>query len=249
MERFQGIDARIQEGYGVILDDDCPGGCDIWLEAWDEIKSLFTEGIAEDIYDLDDKYTWTEYISNYVQDLDDELHNAGLEDKRYHKKRAEYCQELLQWCGADDLMLSNTRSGVADGYLDYGDIKKGEQLYTGWLQDDPDWGWGYVGFAEHYCGGALGKNYEEAEGMLLAGYARTELRNKIAVVDRLVALYREMGKPEKAKEYGKVFSVLQRAEPEDSPYYTPSPIKTVKIGRNEPCPCGSGKKYKKCCGA
>jgi preprotein translocase subunit SecA len=28
---------------------------------------------------------------------------------------------------------------------------------------------------------------------------------------------------------------LRRAEP--------------KIGRNDPCPCGSGKKYKKCCGA
>ena len=27
------------------------------------------------------------------------------------------------------------------------------------------------------------------------------------------------------------------------------PRKVVKIGRNEPCPCGSGKKYKKCCGA
>ena len=24
-------------------------------------------------------------------------------------------------------------------------------------------------------------------------------------------------------------------------------IKKLKIGRNEPCPCGSGKKYKKCC--
>ena len=23
----------------------------------------------------------------------------------------------------------------------------------------------------------------------------------------------------------------------------------VKTGRNEPCPCGSGKKYKRCCGA
>lgn len=22
----------------------------------------------------------------------------------------------------------------------------------------------------------------------------------------------------------------------------------AKVGRNEPCPCGSGKKYKKCCG-
>ena len=29
-----------------------------------------------------------------------------------------------------------------------------------------------------------------------------------------------------------------------APYRRPEP----KIGRNEPCPCGSGKKYKKCCG-
>ena len=24
---------------------------------------------------------------------------------------------------------------------------------------------------------------------------------------------------------------------------------SAKVGRNDPCPCGSGKKYKKCCGA
>jgi preprotein translocase subunit SecA len=30
----------------------------------------------------------------------------------------------------------------------------------------------------------------------------------------------------------------------------PKPVKVgEKIGRNDPCPCGSGKKYKKCCGA
>jgi uncharacterized protein YecA (UPF0149 family) len=30
----------------------------------------------------------------------------------------------------------------------------------------------------------------------------------------------------------------------------PEPIRrdTPKVGRNDPCPCGSGKKYKKCCG-
>ena len=27
------------------------------------------------------------------------------------------------------------------------------------------------------------------------------------------------------------------------------PRTAPKVGRNEPCPCGSGKKYKKCCGA
>jgi len=26
------------------------------------------------------------------------------------------------------------------------------------------------------------------------------------------------------------------------------PVRKKKVGRNDPCPCGSGKKYKKCCG-
>ncbi|HEX4794775.1 MAG TPA: SEC-C metal-binding domain-containing protein [Humisphaera sp.] len=33
-------------------------------------------------------------------------------------------------------------------------------------------------------------------------------------------------------------------EPNHEPYRNPTP----KVGRNDPCPCGSGKKYKKCCG-
>ena len=28
----------------------------------------------------------------------------------------------------------------------------------------------------------------------------------------------------------------------------PQLVSSDKIGRNDPCPCGSGKKYKKCCG-
>ncbi|MAX67861.1 MAG: hypothetical protein CME66_13065 [Halobacteriovoraceae bacterium] len=38
---------------------------------------------------------------------------------------------------------------------------------------------------------------------------------------------------------------------EDGQIVGTGPIKraTPKVGRNEPCPCHSGKKYKKCCGA
>ena len=50
-----------------------------------------------------------------------------------------------------------------------------------------------------------------------------------------------------------------RASPDEAGREGPSaqeiaePVKTVKlshpkVGRNDPCPCGSGKKYKKCCG-
>ena len=38
-------------------------------------------------------------------------------------------------------------------------------------------------------------------------------------------------------------------EEEDEEYHTPKTVvnATKKVGRNDPCPCGSGKKYKKCC--
>jgi hypothetical protein len=37
--------------------------------------------------------------------------------------------------------------------------------------------------------------------------------------------------------------------PAPSVYAAPKPlVREPKIGRNDPCPCGSGKKYKKCCG-
>ena len=42
---------------------------------------------------------------------------------------------------------------------------------------------------------------------------------------------------------------LLKAE-KNRPAPVATPVKAEpKVGRNEPCPCGSGKKYKKCCGS
>jgi hypothetical protein len=67
--------------------------------------------------------------------------------------------------------------------------------------------------------------------------------------DRLSVLrvrYKEM------KEVGRrIFAAeVDRLLDEDMPHVPPTPPIRVapKVGRNEPCPCGSGKKYKKCCG-
>jgi hypothetical protein len=50
-----------------------------------------------------------------------------------------------------------------------------------------------------------------------------------------------------AKENG--FPYLAVADPDEIPYTVPLPFfrDSPKVGRNDPCPCGSGKKYKKCC--
>ena len=44
----------------------------------------------------------------------------------------------------------------------------------------------------------------------------------------------------------KVFAQIMTKEVEDEENAVKPQI--PKVGRNEPCPCGSGKKYKNCCG-
>lgn len=60
----------------------------------------------------------------------------------------------------------------------------------------------------------------------------------------------ERERSEKSKEFNQsinqmrsLFNELALSQMKKDP-----PAKKKKIGRNEPCPCGSGKKYKKCCG-
>jgi tetratricopeptide (TPR) repeat protein len=58
---------------------------------------------------------------------------------------------------------------------------------------------------------------------------------------------------QRMKKYKKLTQKNAAYDDEDDDPYSP-PSKTVrrsqpKVGRNDPCPCGSGKKYKHCCGA
>lgn len=51
-----------------------------------------------------------------------------------------------------------------------------------------------------------------------------------------------------ANRIAKLRNLYQRFKKDKFPALKSARMLGVKIGRNEPCPCGSGKKYKKCCG-
>lgn len=51
---------------------------------------------------------------------------------------------------------------------------------------------------------------------------------------------------EKIELVARAMGLAERPEEERERKYSP-PARSEKIGRNDPCPCGSGKKYKKCC--
>ena len=69
-------------------------------------------------------------------------------------------------------------------------------------------------------------------------------------VVEFIARYREKDKAVKHHEVADFARVEGRWYFVDG--HAPKPVQSVrqgpKIGRNDPCPCGSGKKYKKCCG-
>ncbi|MDP2842044.1 MAG: SEC-C metal-binding domain-containing protein, partial [Acetobacterium sp.] len=50
------------------------------------------------------------------------------------------------------------------------------------------------------------------------------------------------------EEWDNFFTEEQRIELEKEYKRSKTVVNEVKVGRNDPCPCGSGKKYKKCCG-
>ena len=67
-------------------------------------------------------------------------------------------------------------------------------------------------------------------------------------------IYTEMdSRLKKINNYENRFSLewlgVDEDEEDGYAYARQEPVRVVKVGRNDPCPCGSGKKYKKCCGA
>lgn len=80
----------------------------------------------------------------------------------------------------------------------------------------------------------LGTNYTFEE--LLQHYKSRYLENKI--FSSTTVLY-------KSKVFSKTLGIIE----EDIEKPELEGIDLSKIGRNDPCPCGSGKKFKKCCGA
>ena len=67
---------------------------------------------------------------------------------------------------------------------------------------------------------------------------------------QLVPIVEPVAKP---VEFTANVTPTQRTPQEDPDYWQAEPVRPApgeygKVGRNEPCPCGSGKKYKQCHG-
>ncbi len=56
METYKKTDDKIRLGYDHVKKNELIKACDIWLDAWEDIKAIFTEEKPENLKELDKKY-------------------------------------------------------------------------------------------------------------------------------------------------------------------------------------------------
>lgn len=286
---FERLDDRMQAGYELLSSSGASAACRTWLDAWSDVLRILDKAGIRSIAEFDDRFGGTQSLFNWIQDFEGELWNAGLIDRQFLTARIAVCEEGLRRFGADDdLMTDNRRRALAESYFELGAVDRSEALCREWLRADPGWGWGWIGWSDHYrFTRTEARDEKKAEARLREGLSIPEVRNRADLCERLADLCEEQGRRDEAKELrrqarteavtrtpsirstlkvtrnGRVLrkkTLIDFGEQgvpfEELPNVTaqlpasPRPITASvrKVGRNDPCPCGSGRKFKKCCG-
>ena len=167
------------------------------------------------------QFTDEELAAKSVDDLIQEVNDSAL--ALYNAKQENLGDELMH--ELERVMMLRV---VDEYWMDHIDameeLKKGIQLRA-YAQTNPVDAYKKEGF-EMFEGMIEAIQQETIRRILVARVQTNEVRR-----ERVAKVTSESGGSEDAASSGKKEPVR----------------KTIKVGPNDPCPCGSGKKYKKCC--
>ena len=107
------------------------------------------------------------------------------------------------------------------------------------------YGWASRAYYARWLGMSDPRMIDELKGPALN---RTSRQSKLApiLVERVKIILQDERYVERLKRHYAMFKATVDGAPQPATRQTGSA--PPKIGRNAPCPCGSGKKYKNCCG-
>lgn len=182
------VDDKIQDGY-TQLKPDHGAATDRWLSAWSDVLHLCDATGITTIAGFDRRFPMTQSLFNWHQDLEMELGNAGLDDPAKSRARIEVGEQILRrFTDCDQLAIENWRRAIAEAWFQLGDAATADELYRGWLGDEPQWGFGWIGWASGYMPPlrtGLPSNHQRAEDLLRQGYAVSGVRDRDAIASWL----------------------------------------------------------------
>ena len=183
--------------------------------------------------DEDFRYTAEELPKLQRKDLIDELCRRA--ETLYASKEALFGAEAFREVERAVLLQSVDRSWME--HIEAMDALKESINLQSYAQRDP--------VVEYRMQGAdmfdemVNEIRDRTVRMILAIFPKAPEVSRVEVAKPITAGFE--GAPGSSKTR---VTVKKTSEPKGTPV-----VKGQKVGRNDPCPCGSGKKYKKCCGA
>lgn len=251
------LNQQMQEGYRYAMEGNSNEAVDAWLVLWQNILGAMETHHIEYIEDMDHAFHGQQSIYNWSMDFEMELSNVIREDKSFIQTKIDFCTDYIT--KSKDKSETNIlvlKREAAECYFRLGKAAEGEELFQKYVEDHPTSGWGWINWSDQYGFFAEkeNKDYDRAIAILKQGLEVENLEDRRDVLDRLNEYYEEMGMAEQSAALKRHMSVQQ--EKNNAPFWkndssiaaTVIPVTSEKVGRNDPCPCGSGKKYKKCCG-
>ena len=212
---------------------------DIMMESAEEIAAKFADERT-----LPEEWEWDAVSDAVFQQFNfrlakmdkntlDGLNEEGLAQEIYEQAHALYEEKAAMLGGGDDfrqlermIMLQTVDNLWKDHLLSMDHLKEGIGL-RGYAQQNPLLVYKKEGF----------EMFQETIDRIKSETLGILFRIQLAEPDHIENL-------QKPKEQNLTFSGSGDAPAAKKPIKRES----EKIGRNDPCPCGSGKKYKKCCG-
>ena len=195
---------------------------------------------------IDESVDYRLGLCNALSEFDMIFLNAGRYEDLIRLSREVL--DTFSWGEEDRLTESNLKGCIGESLERLGRSKEADQWFLDWQKDSPH----SVSCINYYSMILLERKcYPEALALLepfLDTKKNADITERMILYSRAEETYSGLGDTEKASFYRK----LMKKKPEKRLLSDPFRQKPVtvpsKIYPNDPCPCGSGKKYKKCCG-
>jgi len=254
-KQLREIERLMQRGYDLAERNNEREASDVWLECWERIK----ERLPDAPFGLEAEGSLfaglSQFLFNWITDIEMALGNAGRRNAEYRARHLRFCEEALARLRMPPHRMNFLRAH-AETLWDMGRQEEAERAIQEIIDEDPDDVWSHVTWGDFY---AMKKprDLTKAEAIYSRALEQKGLREREVIQERLDMLAEMRGEPRLAPpphehgdrcDCGGTFREVGPAPMRQvSPPRTAVAVST-KVGRNERCPCGSGKKYKKCCG-
>ena len=224
--------------------------CDKYFETWQfacGLVDFYGYDSIEELMQFDEGYSVEDWAFDFMLLLEE----ACDVEKRYGSLLIDFCREYIKRSDNNNSkIIVELKEALAEAYFRIGGQLAGDIEFERLTKEYPSSSTGWLKWAEQYSG--EGREIPEQDINLQKAISILKRARNIDGMDLprdvLKSLYDLFCQTEREAEAEEVLDILIPLDDDEDDNDGLGEDVAVQPGRNAPCPCGSGKKYKKCCG-